>query len=422
MRSCSALALAGVSDNNRGYKKQRTRDGVMNIHLARVMLTDMGSIMAFDQSAPTQPSQSAVRVQNLGKHFGAVKVIHDISFDVKKGQTVTLLGPSGCGKTTTLRCIAGLETPSSGDIFVAGQHVFHGATQRKIEPERRNIGMVFQSYAIWPHMTVGENIQFPLDIKKMSAAEKRARVEAVLKSVGLSNIFDRPASQLSGGQQQRVALARALVFEPDVVLFDEPLSNLDANLRDHMRNELQELQSRIGFTSIYVTHDQREALSLSDEVIVMKDGHIEQAGTPRDIFSQPRTRFTAKFLGYGNIFDGHIIKRDNTTRQTSLETRDHISFDGVFDMSPEVKASGEVAIAFRSNKVRLSTDLTLREAEAQNYIGEVESAAFFGNYVEYTIRIGDQRIKADSELDRVFGIGDRLAVSIRNCDCHITAM
>jgi len=377
--------------------------------------------MAFDTPHTAMTTDIAVRVQNLGKHFGAVKVIHDISFDVKKGQTVTLLGPSGCGKTTTLRCIAGLETPTSGDIYVAGQHVYNGATHQKIEPERRNIGMVFQSYAIWPHMTVGENIQFPLDIKKIPADEKRARVEAVLHSVGLSNIFDRPASQLSGGQQQRVALARALVFEPSVVLFDEPLSNLDANLRDHMRNELQDLQNRIGFTSIYVTHDQREALSLSDEVIVMKDGHIEQAGSPRDIFSQPRTRFTAKFLGYGNIFDGRIIKRDTASRLTTVETKDHIVFEGMFDMSPEVNEAGEIAIAFRSNKVRLNRDVNVREPDAQNYQGIVESAAFFGNYMEYTIRVGQERIKADSELDQPFQIGDHLSVSIRNKDCHITA-
>jgi ABC-type Fe3+/spermidine/putrescine transport system ATPase subunit len=206
-----------------------------------------------------------------------------------------------------------------------------------------------------------------------------------------------------------------------VVLFDEPLSNLDANLRDHMRNELQDLQNRIGFTSIYVTHDQREALSLSDEVIVMKDGHIEQAGSPRDIFSQPRTRFTAKFLGYGNIFDGRIIKRDTASRLTTVETKDHIVFEGMFDMSPEVNEAGEIAIAFRSNKVRLNRDVNVREPDAQNYQGIVESAAFFGNYMEYTIRVGQERIKADSELDQPFQIGDHLSVSIRNKDCHITA-
>jgi ABC-type Fe3+/spermidine/putrescine transport system ATPase subunit len=219
-----------------------------------------------------------------------------------------------------------------------------------------------------------------------------------------------------------VALARALVFEPSVVLFDEPLSNLDANLRDHMRNELQELQGRIGFTSIYVTHDQREALSLSDEVIVMKDGHIEQAGSPRDIFSQPRTRFTAKFLGYGNIFDGTMVKRDTASGQIVIETADHLRFEGVFDMSPQINGRSDVAIAFRSNKVRLSKDVTALEQDAQNYRGVVESAAFFGHYIEYTIRIGALRIKADSELDRPFHIGEALAVSIRNCDCHVTAV
>ena len=364
-----------------------------------------------------QTSANAVEVRNLTKAFGSVTVINSVSFNVKKGKTVTLLGPSGCGKTTTLRCIAGLEEPTSGVIHIGDRLVFDGPAQFELEPEKRNVGMVFQSYAIWPHMTVGENVRFPLDIKKLPQKERRDKVAEILKSVGLGDYVNRPASQLSGGQQQRVALARALVFEPSVVLFDEPLSNLDANLRDHMRHELQELQERIGFTAIYVTHDQREALSLSDEVIVMNGGRIDQVGPPEEIFSYPRSVFTARFLGCSNIFMG---------------TASSVSGNGVVSVcvAPDTHFSGkhhgdqpatgaELAIAIRSNKIRLSAQDDFSDPNLQRFPAVVESRVFFGTYIEYGLCVGSLKLKADCEVGVHYDLGQSIFAAMSQSDCLV---
>src|SRR6266545_5579349 len=214
-----------------------------------------------------------VRVKGVRKSFDGVAALQGIDFDVPLGSTVSLLGPSGCGKTTMLRSIAGLETPDAGRITIGDQVVFDAASAIDVASEKRQIGMVFQSYAVWPHMTVGQNVGFPLKVKR--ATDIQERVQKVLDLVGLTGLADRPATNLSGGQQQRVALARAIVHEPRLVLLDEPLSNLDAKLRHQMRTELRVLQNRLGFTAIYVTHDQQEALALSDIVIVMNHGRIE---------------------------------------------------------------------------------------------------------------------------------------------------
>ena len=368
-------------------------------------------------SPQQQAMEHAVEIRNLTKKFGSVTVINDVSFTVKRGETVTLLGPSGCGKTTTLRCIAGLEEPTSGSIHIGNTVVFDGDKKIEIEPEKRNVGMVFQSYAIWPHMTVGENVRFPLDIKKIPLKDRNEKVAEILMSVGLGDYVNRPASQLSGGQQQRVALARALVFEPSVVLFDEPLSNLDANLRDHMRNELQDLQSRIGFTAIYVTHDQREALSLSDEVIVMNGGRIDQIGRPEEVFAQPRTVFTARFLGCSNIFKGRISGAPE---------------EGVLaiEVSPDMTLSGqhhgeapsmgtEMAVVIRSNKVRISQQDNSAEADLQRFTGVVHSKVFFGAYVEYGVRVGDLNMKADCDVGIHFDVGQNVFVAVSQSDCLV---
>lgn len=368
-------------------------------------------------SEQQQTSANAVEVRNLTKAFGSVTVINDVSFTVKKGKTVTLLGPSGCGKTTTLRCIAGLEEPTSGAIHIGGRPVFDGVARFELEPEKRNVGMVFQSYAIWPHMTVGENVRFPLDIKKLPQKERQDKVAEILRSVGLGDYVNRPASQLSGGQQQRVALARALVFEPNVVLFDEPLSNLDANLRDHMRNELQELQARIGFTAIYVTHDQREALSLSDEVIVMNGGRIDQIGPPEDIFACPQTVFTARFLGCSNIFKGtaRSISGDGVV---SVCVAHGACFSGQHHGErPAIGA--ELAVAIRSNKIRLSAHDDFAGADLQRFVAVVESRIFFGAYVEYGLSVGSLKIKADCDVGAHYEIGQSIFVAISQSDCLI---
>ena len=244
-----------------------------------------------------------VGISGVVKRFGAITAVDGIDLNVQDGEMVTLLGPSGCGKTTTLRMIAGLEEPDAGAIRIGGMPVYDKARRIDVPSERRHLGMVFQSYAIWPHMTVYQNVAYPLRMRRVGRAESKRRVAAVLQQVDLEGLGDKPATNLSGGQQQRVALARALVFEPRVLLLDEPLSNLDAKLREHMRFELRIMQQRLGVTALYVTHDQEEALTLSDHIIVMNRGRIEQVGTPDEIYEQPATRFVAEFIGKANFID-----------------------------------------------------------------------------------------------------------------------
>src|SRR5215471_10836628 len=240
-----------------------------------------------------------------------VRAAQDVTFTVEEGRLFTLLGPSGCGKTTTLRSIAGLERPRAGEISVNGRVVFSSGKGVFVAPNRRGFGMVFQSYAIWPHMTVFENAAFPLQVgdRKYSRKQVRENVMRVLSAVQLDDLADREATKLSGGQQQRLALARALVMEPALLLLDEPLSNLDAKLRDRMRFELKRLQREIGVTCVYVTHDQTEALAMSNEVAVMRDGKVEQVGRPRDIYESPKTRFVADFIGTSNFLEGVVEEK-----------------------------------------------------------------------------------------------------------------
>jgi len=367
------------------------------------------------------PVEYAVRLENVGKTFGTAAAVKDVSFSVPVGQTLTLLGPSGCGKTTTLRCIAGLETPTAGLISVAGRPVYDAAAGIAVEPEKRQIGMVFQSYAIWPHMTVGGNVGFPLEIQRVSRAETRDRVEKILDLVGLGNLYDRSASQLSGGQQQRVALARALVFEPRLVLFDEPLSNLDANLRDRMRTELQALQARLGFTAIYVTHDQQEALSLSDTVIVMKDGSIEQSGAPKEVFQNPATAFTAKFLGYSNIFTGEgVLNSRPAENGVTVQAADGIALQGLWRSREQARGGVPATIAFRADALTIGPAGKPPLVGGVNLlVGTVEHASFLGTCVDYTVAVGDLRIKAVGPVDPSFIQGDEVCLTIRHEDCHV---
>ncbi|WP_089721875.1 ABC transporter ATP-binding protein, partial [Candidatus Entotheonella palauensis] len=238
-----------------------------------------------------------VQVRGLKKHFGPEVAVAGIDFEVPEGHFVTLLGPSGCGKTTTLRCLAGLERPDAGEIDIGEQCVAAPSRNIWVPPEKRNMGMVFQSYAVWPHLTVFDNIAYGLRVRGMGRSEIAKRTQETLDLVGLSGFADRYATQLSGGQQQRVSLARALAYNPRVILFDEPLSNLDAKLREHMRLELTRLQQRLGITAVYVTHDQSEALVMSDTIIVMNHGHILQQGAPEAIYAEPASRFVADFVG-----------------------------------------------------------------------------------------------------------------------------
>src|SRR5258708_8820670 len=277
------------------------------------------------ESPPVEEAEPAstadfIRIEGLTKRFGDVAAVDGVSFEVERGRTVALLGPSGCGKTTILRCIAGLETPDGGAIEIAGQSMFDAARRVDLAPEKRGLGIVFQSYAVWPHMTVAENVAFPLKVRGVPAGERVARARRMLETVGLAGFENRPATLVSGGQQQRVALARALVHEPRLVLFDEALSNLDAQLREQMRLELRLLQQRLGFTAIYVTHDQAEAFGLADTVVLMNQGRIETAGPAREVFRRPASAFVARFFGL-NVLEGEVRGRGPEGLEVALADR-----------------------------------------------------------------------------------------------------
>ncbi|PYM56717.1 MAG: polyamine ABC transporter ATP-binding protein [Candidatus Rokuibacteriota bacterium] len=302
-----------------------------------------------------------MEVRDLVVRYGAVAAVRGVTFTVGAGEHLTLLGPSGCGKTTTLRAIAGLERPTSGEIRIGGSPVFASSTSLNVPAERRGLSMVFQSYAIWPHMTVFDNVAYGLRVRRRPEAEVVTRVREALDLVQLGELDDRSASKLSGGQQQRVALARAFVFSPSVLLFDEPLSNLDAKLRAEMRVELKELQRRLDITSVYVTHDLEEALAISDRIIVMRDGAIEQVGTPAEIYDRPRNTFVADFVGSANLIRGRRrpdLERARPERAVNVWparirqrvfqgdfTQYHVEWDGrqliVRSAAPEPLAEGD---------------------------------------------------------------------------------
>ena len=359
-----------------------------------------------------------VKVERLVMSYGAVQAVRGIGFFVAPGSTVTLLGPSGCGKTTTLRCIAGLEVPTAGRITIGDRVVFDDATNTFVEPERRNIGMVFQSYAIWPHMTVGGNVGFPLTIAGVPKAEVAERTRAVLELVGLGDLTRRSAADLSGGQQQRVALARALVHEPRVVLFDEPLSNLDANLRERMRTELQLLQARLGFTAIFVTHDQEEALSLSDHIVIMNRGLVEQEGSPQEIFKNPATAFTARFLGYSNVFPGKVAAVGDAGA-VQIELGDGLRLSAQWRSPAPAHSGQDCMVAFRADRVLMEP--AGRRSGDNVFPGEVETAAFLGASFDYTIKSGKLEIQAEGPVDHPVARGQAVSLHIPAEHCHAFA-
>jgi ABC-type Fe3+/spermidine/putrescine transport system ATPase subunit len=317
-----------------------------------------------------------IEVTDLVVRYGDVTAVDNISFAIAPGELVTLLGPSGCGKTTTLRSVAGLETPTAGSIRLNGETVY--SERRNVPAERRGVSMVFQSYAIWPHMTVFDNVAYGLRVRKLPHAEVRQNVERVLDLVQMQDFAARPASKLSGGQQQRVAVARAIAFSPSVLLFDEPLSNLDAKLRAEMRVELRELQRRLDITSLYVTHDQEEALAISDRVIVMNGGQIEQIGSPEAIYNRPLSRFVADFVGSANLIKGNV-RGPSGKNQTLM-------FDAEGDMRLEVVAadesrSGQEMAALRSSYVHLDDPL-----ETHNTVqGTIHRRMFHGDFIQYVV-------------------------------------
>jgi ABC-type Fe3+/spermidine/putrescine transport system ATPase subunit len=328
-----------------------------------------------------------IEVENLEIKYGDVLAVRGVSFSVQPGEQLTLLGPSGCGKTTTLRAIAGLEQPSGGEIRIGGAPVYSAASRINIPAERRGLSMVFQSYAIWPHMSVFDNVAYGLRVRREAKSAIAEKVDRALDMVQMRAFRDRGASQLSGGQQQRVALARAFVFQPAVLLFDEPLSNLDAKLRADMRIELRELQHRLGITSVYVTHDLEEALAMSDRIVVMRDGLIAQVGSPSDIYNLPRNAFVADFIGSSNLIRGKNRPDLATGGMVALEAPGGHIVHGM--------ANGRMAGAAPTFSIRtVHLQLSAQKSEAARNVWPVtiERVVFQGDFSQAQVRWGDQTV------------------------------
>ena len=336
--------------------------------------------------------------------------VQQVSFTVQPGEFFTLLGPSGCGKTTTLRSIAGLETPDAGEILIGGQTVFSSSRAVVVPVNERDIAMVFQSYAIWPHMTVGQNVAFPLEALGVRGSESRRRVERALEMVGLASYRDRPAPMLSGGQQQRVALARAIVKEARVLLLDEPLSNLDAKLREQMRVELRDLQRRIGTTAVYVTHDQEEAMSLSDRVAVMNEGRVVELAPPRTLYLRPQTAFTARFVGQADLIDCKLISRDGAMAVVDC------SLGRLRAQGLPAELGGPLSLLIRPEHIDIAAPADKHDIDAihaANYIdGAIDRVIFSGRIIEYLVRAGDQTIRVQGTSREIWEVGARVRLSM----------
>ena len=341
---------------------------------------------------------SYLNIVNMSKFFDDVLAVDNISLDVADGEFVTLLGPSGCGKTTTLRTVAGFYHPDKGEIY------FGEKVMNNVPPNKRNTAMCFQSYALFPHMTVWENISFGLKMQKVSSQDQEKRITQVLAMLGLENLGKRKPGQLSGGQQQRVALARAIVTEPKILLFDEPLSNLDAKLRVQVRVEIREMQKRLGITTIYVTHDQDEALAISDRIVVMNGGRIEQMGDPFTIYRKPETSFVAGFIGLANIYEGVVSGREGHRYKVRLPFGE-VVIDPQGQALPE---PGEpVKLSWRPEDMKVFTS-----GSPNRIRGDIKQAVFMGDTTDLFIHVGGSEMRALSDEPRKFGSGDVIEFSI----------
>ena len=341
-------------------------------------------------------------LENISKVFpsrgnvGEVVAVHNVNLEIQKGELVTLLGPSGCGKTTTLRMIAGFEFPTEGRIILDGLEI------NSLPPHKREMSMVFQSYAIFPHLTVFENVAYGLNVQRLNKKTIAERVGRVLDLVHLKGYGDRPPGQLSGGQQQRVALARALVMEPKVLLMDEPLSNLDAKLREEMRTEIRRIQKTLNITSVYVTHDQIEAMTLSDRIVVMNEGVIEQIGSPVEIYRFPNSRFVANFIGRANFVDGQVLAQNNSSLTvSSLGKKITLS-----NIKREFREGEAVTLIVRPEMVQI-------KKTGGVYQGVVRQAVYLGDMIEYAVEVGGVSIlgtETDPHVTELFPEGENVTL------------
>jgi iron(III) transport system ATP-binding protein len=318
---------------------------------------------------------ASVELRNLTKHYDSVAVVDDVSLRIEHGLLVCLLGPSGCGKTTTLRLIAGFVEPTGGEIHVGNRLI--SSASRTLPPEQRNMSMIFQSYALWPHMTVAENVAYGLKLRKLDRATIDRKLQAMLTTTQLAKLADRYPGELSGGQQQRVALARALIVDPETLLLDEPLSNLDANLREEMRFEVRRLHDQYRYTTVYVTHDQSEAMTTADLIAVMNGGKIEQLGTPEEIYERPRSEFVARFIGASNVVKGKTLDEN------------HISFAGkpLRCIGAKLAAGGDTAVSVRQHSIGLFASAP---AATENVVtAKVARQVFLGDSRDYMVEVAD---------------------------------
>ncbi len=360
---------------------------------------------------------AGITIRGLSKRFGAgdgaLAAVTDLELDIKDNQFVTLLGPSGCGKTTTLRLIAGYITPDSGTIEVAGRLL--SSAQAVVPPAERGMGMVFQNYAVWPHKTVFENVVFGLKLRKLASSAARRKVADMLALVNLGGLEGRYPGELSGGQQQRVALARSLVVEPDILLLDEPLSNLDAKLRERMRTELKQLQRRTGITFVYVTHDQAEALALSDQVAVISGGRLQQYGTPFDVYAHPANRMVADFMGLVNLVPGRIREMKNGVASVELAPDLTVGIAKVDGL-----AVGErVDVAIRPENISLAPPPDpAAETPAKVTLAKVTNHVFLGNLSEYEVTLpSGQVLRVQTHPLQRFKVGEPVAIEIDATQC-----
>jgi len=357
-----------------------------------------------------------IRIAGLRKDYVSddkrIHALAGVDLIIPANRIFTLLGPSGCGKTTLLRCIVGLESPDAGEIIIGEDTVFSKDKGIFVPPEKRGLGMVFQTYAIWPHMTVFDNVAYPLQARKEPKEDIRKKVGRTLKFVQLEGFENRPATKLSGGQQQRVALARALVAEPKVILFDEPLSNLDAKLREETRKELRSFLSELKITAVYVTHDRIEALSLSDVIAVMKDGGIVEIGSPKKIYFDSDHQFVADFIGRANLIEGKVAEQDEA----------HTLVDSALgavacQKRAELPSGTTVTLCIRPEFIRV---LKADEQPARNrFRGQVETLVFVGEAYEGEIRVADTRLIARIDPEAAVGEGDEITIAVEPDHCFM---
>ena len=345
------------------------------------------------------PDKVHLRLDRVTKKFGPLTVVDEVTLEIPQGKFVTLLGPSGCGKTTLLRMIAGFYEPDGGAIYLDGKRI------DRLPAHQRGAAMVFQDYALFPHMTVGDNVGYGLRLAGVSKPEIKRRIAETLHFVGLDDLAERWPNQLSGGQQQRVALARALIVRPQVLLLDEPLSNLDANLRERMRWELRALQRRLNTSFLYVTHDQNEALAMSDWIAVMNGGHLEQWGTPRDIYHYPASTFSAEFIGAANLRQAKVLRHDGATLQVALHGQQF-----AVQPPPRPIAGDSVRLCIRPEAMTL--DQAARCAECVSLAGTIRRSAFLGSVTRYWISVEDQEWLVDTADSGAAGLADGGAVVI----------